>query len=130
VLLAQDGLWCKIIQTYCTGICCLIRNQNVKKIILLLSLTAFIVIALTSAASPAGVAICDPSGEILFKRHCSACHHDAVKLKNVKNITDIIRKPPDVMPAFDKNKLSDRSMNEIADYIYQGSDFKVGSKKR
>lgn len=101
-----------------------------KKIILLLFLAAFIVIALNPAASSAGVAICGPSGEILFKRHCSACHHDAAKLKTVKNITDIIRNPPDVMPAFEKNKISDLGVQEIADYIYQGSDFRVGSKKR
>jgi mono/diheme cytochrome c family protein len=101
----------------------------VKKIILS-SLAAFIVIALNTAASSAGVAICGPSGELLFKKHCSACHHDAVKLKSVKNITDIIRNPPDVMPRFDKNKVSDSGVKEIVEYIYQGSDFRVGSKKR
>jgi mono/diheme cytochrome c family protein len=101
-----------------------------KKIISSLSLAMLMFFGINTAASSAGVAICGPSGEILFKRHCSACHRDAAKLKAVKNITDIIRNPPDVMPGFDKNKISDLGVKEIADYIYQGSDFRVGSKKR
>ena len=47
-----------------------------------------------------------------------------------KNIVEIIRYPPAVMPDFDKNKISDRGVQEIADYIYNGSDFRVRSKKR
>jgi len=34
------------------------------------------------------------------------------------------------MPGFDKDKISDRGVKEIADYIYNGSDFRVSSKKR
>lgn len=76
------------------------------------------------------MAICGPRGEILYKRYCSACHRDAAKLKTVKNMVEIIRDPPAVMPKFDKDKISDRGVKEIADYIYQGSDFRVRSKKR
>ena len=95
-----------------------------------MSLAALIFFILNTAASPAGVAICGPRGEVLYKRHCSACHRDAAKLKSLKNIIEIIRNPPDVMPGFDKDKISDRGVKEIADYIYQGSDFRVRSKKR
>ena len=34
------------------------------------------------------------------------------------------------MPDFDKDKISDRGVQEIADYIYNGSDFRVLSEKR
>ena len=77
-----------------------------KKIVSLLPLAAFIFFVLNAAPSPAGVAICGPQGEVLYKRHCSACHRDAAKLKAVKNVGEIIRNPPDVMPNFDKNKIS------------------------
>jgi mono/diheme cytochrome c family protein len=107
----------------------LIRNQNVKKIVSPVLLAALILFVLNTAASPAGVSICGPRGEVLYKRHCSACHLDAAKLKAVKNIVEIIRYPPAVMPDFDKDKISDRGVQEIADYIYNGSDFRVRSKK-
>jgi hypothetical protein len=106
------------------------RNQNVKKIISPLFLSVLIFFVLNTAASPAGMAICGSSGEILFKKHCSACHRDAPKLKAVKNIAEIIRNPLAVMPAFDKNKISDLCVKEIADYIYQGSDFSARAKKQ
>jgi len=101
-----------------------------KKIVSLLPLAALVFFALNAAPSPAGVAICGPQGEVLYKRHCSACHRDAAELKAVNNVGEIIRNPPGVMPNFDKDKISDRGVKEIADYIYQGSDFRVRSKKR
>ncbi len=108
----------------------LVRNKNVKKIISPVPLAALIFFILNTAASPAGVTICGPQGEVLYKRHCSACHRDAAKLNAVKNIVEIIRYPPAVMPNFGKDKISDRGAEEIADYIYNGFDFRVRSKKR
>ena len=46
------------------------------------------------------------------------------------NLVHSLRNPPDVMTNFDKDKISDRGAQEIADYIYNGSDFRVSSKKR
>jgi mono/diheme cytochrome c family protein len=104
----------------------------VEKIVSPALLAALLFLVVSTAASPAGagVAICGPRGELLYKRHCSACHRDAAKLKAVKNIGEIIRDPPAVMPGFGKDKLSDRGVEEIANYIYQGSDFQLRSKKR
>lgn len=101
-----------------------------KKIISPLLLAAHLFFVSGPAAHADGVAICGPLGEVLYMKHCSSCHHDAAKLKSVKNIAAIIRDPPAVMPKFDKDKLSDRGAKEIADYIYQGSDFRIRSKKR
>ncbi len=108
----------------------LIRNQNVKKIVSLALPAVLLFFALNIAASPSGVSICGPQGEVLFKRHCSACHRDIAKLKAVKNIPGVLRNPPAVMPKFDKDKISDRAAEEIADYIYNGSDLQVSSKER
>jgi hypothetical protein len=34
------------------------------------------------------------------------------------------------MPGFDKDKITDRGVKEIVDYIDQGSDFPILSKKK
>jgi len=81
-------------------------------------LAALISFGLNTAASPVGASICGPWGEVLYKRHCSACHHDPAQLKS-QNVKETMRNPPDVMPHFDKDKISDRGAGEIADYIRQ-----------
>jgi mono/diheme cytochrome c family protein len=101
----------------------------VKKTGLLTALLALVAVVSGAGSVIAGVSICGPQGEALYKKHCSACHRDAVMLKRVANIVDIMRKPPSVMPNFDKDKISDRDAAEIADYIHQGSDSRLLSKK-
>jgi mono/diheme cytochrome c family protein len=91
-----------------------------KKIIAFLLLCAVTFFAAYVPLCLAGVTICGPQqGELLFKKHCSACHHDSIKLKQVKDVIQRMRTPLASMPSFEKNKISDRDAQEIADYIYQ-----------
>lgn len=101
-----------------------------KKTISPLLLAAHLFFVSGPAAHAAGAAICGPEGELLYMKHCSGCHHDAAKLRSAKKIAETIRNPPAVMPKFDKDKISDRGAQEIADYIYQDSDFPGAEKKK
>jgi mono/diheme cytochrome c family protein len=101
-----------------------------KKTISPLLLAVLLFFVPNPAARAGGAAICGPLGELLYRKHCAACHHDPAKLRPVKNIAEIIRNPPAVMPGFDKDKITDRGVKEIVDYIDQGSDFPILSKKK
>ena len=91
-----------------------------KKIVLLflfaLALTTLLWKTTFAAVPPPA----EPSGELLYKKHCSGCHHDGAKLKRVKDIVYTMRNPPAVMPKFDGEKVPDRSAEEIARYIHEG----------
>jgi mono/diheme cytochrome c family protein len=94
-------------------------NRIVKKIVFLLTLIALISFVSNNRACMAGVAISGGNGDVLFKKHCSACHRDAAKLKSTKNLVGKMRNPSAMMPKFDKDKISDREAEEIAGYIHQ-----------
>ncbi len=98
-----------------------------KNFALTLSLIAGM--AVVQASSSAGVALCGPQGEFLFKKHCAGCHRDVTKLRRVKDIPHKLRNPSGAMPTFDKNKISDRDAEEIADYIHRSPDFRALQKK-
>lgn len=53
----------------------------------------------------------------LYKKHCSACHPDAARLRSHKNIMILINNPPPGMPKFNEDRISENDMNAIVDYI-------------
>ncbi len=90
-----------------------------NKIIVPVLLSLLVFFVSLQPASFAGVAICGPQGEYLFKKHCSSCHRDPARLKHVKDIIAFgMRNPPAPMPQFGKDKISDIEAGEIADYIH------------
>ena len=95
-----------------------IRNNRMKKIIVSVLLSLLIFFVSFKPTSFAGVPICGPQGEYLFKKHCSGCHRDPAKLKQVEHIASRMRNPPVSMPQFGKEKISDIDAGEIADYIH------------
>ncbi|HUK99428.1 MAG TPA: cytochrome c [Nitrospirota bacterium] len=87
-----------------------------KKLMLLLSVGAlFSFISITLA----GEAISKHVGEDLYKKHCSACHPKAARLKSRKNIVAKMRNPMSFMPAFDEKKISNENAKKIDDYIHE-----------
>ena len=91
-----------------------------KKItLLLLILAAFFAFI---SHNTVGAAATQDAGEALFKKHCSACHPKASKLKSVTGMVNKMRNPPPYMPSFDEYKISDNEAQKIADYIYRGSE--------
>jgi mono/diheme cytochrome c family protein len=89
-----------------------------KKIMVSVLLSLLIFFVSYKPASFAGAPICGPQGEYLFKKHCSGCHRDPARLKQVEDIASQMRNPPVSMPQFGKDKISDIDAGEIADYIH------------
>jgi hypothetical protein len=56
----------------------------------------------------------------LFNKHCSACHHEAGKMRADANIVENMRNPLPAMPRFDRDKINDRDALAIADFIRNG----------
>jgi mono/diheme cytochrome c family protein len=90
-----------------------------RKIMLVLILLVPIVLV---SLDGTGAAATKYAGEALYKKHCSACHHHASRLKSAKNIIAVIRNPPPYMPSFNEYKLSDDNAIKVADFIHQSSD--------
>ncbi len=88
------------------------RDSSVKKWAASGEILFVIFIVIVSPAMAAQA----PNGAELYKKHCSACHPDATRLSD-SHIVEIMRNPPSPMPTFDKDKVSDRDADAIADYI-------------
>jgi len=88
------------------------------KIILLLTFIALFVFISNNTTI---IAATQDTGEALYKKHCSACHPRASKLKSVKGMIAIMRNPPPYMPGFGEDKISVGDAKKISDYIYQSS---------
>ncbi len=86
-----------------------------KSVVWALLFIFFVSFKITSFA---GVPICGPQGECLYKKHCAGCHRDPDKLKRVEDIVSRMRNPLGAMPQFDKEKISDIDAGEIADFIH------------
>lgn len=82
------------------------------KWLLLDAIFAVILIIITSY----GIAADKPNGAELFKEHCIRCHPIAAMMTDSR-IVDTMRNPKRDMPKFDKDKISDKEANAIADYI-------------
>ncbi len=70
------------------------------------------------------------SGELLFKKHCTGCHHGVDKLKRINDIVYTMRNPPAAMPKFDEEKISAQSAEEIARYIHNGPEKQPAPPKK
>ncbi len=88
------------------------QNSSMKKWAVSSEILFVIFILIVSS----GIAAQAPNGAELYKKHCSACHPDATRLSDSR-IVETMRNPPSPMPIFDKDKVSDRDAEAIADYI-------------
>lgn len=83
--------------------------------------------ALTLAVlhSCGAVALCNaaeqPDGAALYQKHCASCHPDGSKLKLEIPLLKSIRTPPPGMPSSGQEKLSDRDVQAIAQYLRPGA---------
>lgn len=57
------------------------------------------------------------SGEDLFNRNCSTCHPKLNIFTGNRDVVRIMRNPPQYMPRFDTERISDKDAKMIEDYI-------------
>jgi len=71
------------------------------------------------------VALCNadeqPNGAALYQKHCVICHPDGSKLRSDISLLNGIRRPPPGMPPFEQEKLSDRDVRAIGEYLRPGT---------
>jgi len=61
------------------------------------------------------------SGEKLFHEHCSMCHSDGNRMKDMKSpgaIINTMRNPKDSMPKFSEAEVPNDAADAIAKYIF------------
>jgi len=62
-----------------------------------------------------------PDGAELYQKHCVSCHPDGSKLKLDIPLLGTLRTPPVGMPAFGPEKLTDRDVQAIGEYLRPGA---------
>ena len=62
-----------------------------------------------------------PDGAALYQKHCVSCHPDGSKLKLDIPLLGTLRTPPVGMPAFGQEKLSDRDVQAVGEYLRPGA---------
>jgi mono/diheme cytochrome c family protein len=61
------------------------------------------------------------SGEKLFHEHCSMCHSDGNRMKDIKSpgaIINTMRNPKDSMPKFSEVEIPNDAAEAIAQYVF------------
>jgi hypothetical protein len=59
----------------------------------------------------------DADATSLYKKHCSACHPNAARLRSAKNIMRSMTHAPRGMPVFDEDRISKKDAEKLVDYI-------------
>ncbi len=57
----------------------------------------------------------------MYRKHCLVCHPDPSRLSSRGDIVSFIKAPTPSMPAFGEDKVSDRDVRAIADFIRHGA---------
>lgn len=81
----------------------------------ILLVVAFLCLALMPAAGGEG------TGEVLYRKYCSACHPNVREFNRATNIIGKIRRPTAIMPAFDRSRIPDADAAKIEDFIVRQS---------
>lgn len=86
-----------------------------------------VLLLLCSAAAPRN-AVAQTDGAALYHKHCAGCHHEGSTLKLADPLLHSVRVPPPGMPLFDEEKLSDRDVRTIGEYLRPGSQQPAAKK--